>query len=139
MKKRNLTPVYITAATVFIILYIILAAHPLGKEYCFSPDWKINVNETNASINTNTSQDSIPLDEKLIHFKLGQTIGYFTKDGQIAFCKSFPAKASISDTYYSVYNSEAQNIPFYNSRGNQAGTINTSGFPFFEDDRIYVF
>ena len=139
MKKRNLTPVYITSAAVFIILYIILAAHPLGKEYCFSPDWKINVNanETNAPISD--ALDSIPLDEELLHFKLGQTIGYFTKDGEVALCKSFPSKASISDSYFSIYNSEAQNIQFYNSRGNQAGTISASGFPFFDDDRIYIF
>ena len=140
MKKRNLAPVYITDAIIFIVLYIILAAHPLGKEYCFSPDWKINVNAAdNESTSDEDSSNPIPLTEQILHFKLGQTIGYFTKDGKIALSKSFPAKASISDSYYSLYNSEAQDIPFYNSRGNKAGTINTSGFPFFEDDRIYIF
>lgn len=140
MKKRNLTPVYIIAAAVFIIIYIIFAAHPLGKEYNFSPDWKVNLNATDGTNNIeNNYSDDIPLTEKLLHFKLGQTIGYFTLDGKIAFIKSFPAKASISDSFFSLYNSEAQNTPFYNSRGNKAGTINTYGFPFFDDERIYVF
>ena len=139
MKKRNLTPVYITAAAIFIVLYIFLAAHPLGKEYCFSPDWKINVNAKSENPETEVSTEEIPLNEQLLHFKLGQTIGYFTKDGKIALSESFPAKASISDAYFSLYNSEAQNISFYNNRGHKAGIISSSGFPFFEEDRIFMF
>lgn len=131
MKKRKLTPFYITFAIVFIILYVFLAAHPLGKEYSFSPDWKININSSDIS--------TVSSSEKLLHFKLGQSIGYFTDDGNICLNKSFPAKAAISDSYYALYNSEAGNLPFYNNNGNQVGTIETSGFPMFDDDRIFVF
>ena len=86
----------------------------IGKEYSFSPDWKINVNATSENPEAAVPAEEIPLTEQLLHFKLGQTIGYFTKDGKIALSESFPAKASISDTYYSLYNSEAQDISFYN-------------------------
>lgn len=131
MKKRKLTPFYITFGIVFIILYVFLAAHPLGKEYSFSPDWKVYINSSNES--------NISFSDELLHFKLGQTIGYFTDDGKIGLNKSFPAKAAISDSYFALYNSESGDFPFYNNKGNQVGTIKTSGFPMFDDDRIFVF
>ena len=38
MKTKNHIGIYILLAFIFIILYIFLAAKPLGKEYHFSPE-----------------------------------------------------------------------------------------------------
>ena len=72
-----------------------MAAKPLGKEYQFTPEWR-------KSIATPTIK-SVPAGTNLISFKLGQSIGYFTEDGQITTFKSFPSKASISSEYYALY------------------------------------
>ncbi len=131
MKTKNHVHLYILLAFFFIIIYIILAAKPLGKEYHFTPQWR-------KSIASPTVKNPSP-DKKEIYFKLGQSIGYFTEDGQITTFKTFPAKASISSEYYALYNTEDSNIPFYDRSNQEAGILSVPGFPFFEEDRIFVF
>lgn len=130
MKTKKILPFLIVFAILFIILYIIFAAQPLSKEYTFSPDWIIDV--TSPEITADST-------EKPIYFKFGQSIGYFTKTGEVTLFKSFPVKAAISNDYYATYTTHAENIPFFDNKGNQQGIINTSGFPFFNDNRIYMF
>ena len=113
------------------IIYIILAAKPLTTEHSFSPVWKINT----ANPVIKRSEDS----KNLMHFHLGQTLGYFDENGNISLYKSFPAKVSISDSYYATYDSNAKKTPFYNNNGEEAGVIEASGYPYFVENQIYVF
>lgn len=129
MKTKKSRLILILTTVFFIILYIVLSVTPITKEYQFNPEWKISV--TSPIINKNT--------ENNMYFKLGQSIGYFDKDGQISNFVSYPSRSAISNSYYCTYNVDSHNIPFYTFDGNQAGTINEYGFPFFDDDRIYVF
>lgn len=131
MKKKSLISLSIFAAIIFTVLYILISSKPLTKEYQFTPVWKIN--SSNPSI-----KSALP-DEREIHFHLGQTIGYFTEAGNITMYSTFPAKVAISDYYYATYDTDASNIAFYNSKNELAGTIKSSGFPYFIDDLIYVF
>ncbi len=112
------------------IIYIILAAKPLNKEYSFTPVWKIST--ANPVTNENASKPKS-------YFKLGQTLGYFDEDGNISLYKTFPSKVSISDYYFATYNSEAENTEFFNSDGSKAGVIEACGFPYFSENLIYVF
>ena len=131
MKIKKLIPLYIIITIIFTFLYIIFATKPLAKEYQFTPVWKINT--------ANPAISEIDGDKKLMAFHLGQTLGYFSDDGKISLYKSFPDKTAISDNYYALYDSQSSHIPFYNNRGQEAGTIKASGYPFFKDDMIYVF
>ncbi len=112
------------------VIYIILTAKPLNKEYSFTPVWKIST--ANPVIKT---EDTKPQS----YFHLGQTLGYFDSDGNISFYKTFPSKVSISNKYFATYNSEADNTEFFNADGTKAGVIEASGFPYFSDDLVYVF
>lgn len=131
MKTKNHIGIYILLAFLFIILYIILAAKPLGKEYHFSPEWK-------KSITGPATPDNNP-SGSLIYYKLGQSIGYFTENGKITVAKTFPSKASISSDYFAMYNSQANNVVFYNNKDQEQGSLQIDGYPFFEEDRIFVF
>lgn len=131
MKTKSHLGIFIIIAFIFILLYIFLAAKPLGKEYQFSPEWK-------KSISTPAYQGDKKFTD-LIYFKLGKTIGYFTEDGTITVSKLFPSKASISSKYFAVYDSESQNIQFYDNTNIEKGVLEVAGYPFFEEDRIYVF
>lgn len=131
MKTKKHTGVYIFLAIFFILIYIIFAAKPLGKEYHFTPQWRKSI----ASPAVNTISDG----SKQIFFKLGQSIGYFTEDGQITSSKSFPSKAAISSDYYAIYNTEDTRIKFYKNNDMEAGSFEAPGFPFFEEDRIFLF
>ena len=131
MKQKRHIPLFILIAIIFIITYIILAAKPLAKEYNFTPEWKKSISNPTVKV--------ISPDTNKIYFKLGQSIGYFTEDGQITTFKTFPVKASISSHYYATYNTDAANIVFYNNKNEEQGIIQSEGYPFFEQDRIYVF
>lgn len=125
-KKKFGLPIIISL--IFILLYVIFAAKPLAKEYQITPEWKISI--SNPAISSS--------DKEQMYFHLGQTLGYFTEDGTITNFKSFPSKTSISDVYYTTYNSSCKNTPFYFANGELAGTIEHEGYPYFIDDLIFL-
>lgn len=130
MKQKKHVGLAIFLIILISIIYILLAAKPLNKEYSFTPVWKINT--ANPVITEST-------DKPQSYFHLGQTLGYFDKDGNILHYKTFPAKVSISNYYYATYNSEANNTEFFNTDGSSAGIIEAKGFPYFVDNLVYVF
>ncbi|MBO4534243.1 MAG: hypothetical protein J5726_11200 [Treponema sp.] len=129
MKTKKHIGLYILLAFFFILLYTFLAAKPLGKEYHFTPEWK-------KSIATPPVQKSIT---NPIYFKLGQTIGYFTSDGEITNSQTYPVKAAISSNYYALYDTLDSQTVFYDYTGKEKGTFEQAGYPFFEEDRIFIF
>ncbi|MCR4733464.1 MAG: hypothetical protein K5829_00450 [Treponema sp.] len=129
MKTKKTKSFPLVISIIIIILYIILAARPLAKEYSFSPVWKI---DTTAKMESIDSFTQIP-------FKLNQTLGYFSEDGKLLFVKPFPSKATISDFYYSIYNTSGDDISIYDRKGDLYSTIKASGFPYFENDNLFVF
>ena len=131
MKTKKSIAFYVFLSILFCIVYIFTAALPLGTEYQFEPVWKTDV----------SVQKVVPPapGDKPLYFVLGQTMGYFTKDGRITSFTTFPFKASISQAYYTQYTADSTSEVFYHADGTEAGTIVSSGFPYFDDDRIYVF
>lgn len=130
--KKKINPVpFILIALLFTLLYIIFAAKPLQKDYQFTPVWKINTSTPAVKDEDSTS--------KKYYFHLGQNAGYFTKDGKITYRKTFPAKISISDSYFAIYNTDATDIEFFTNEGEKAGVIKGAGYPFFVDDMIFRF
>ena len=130
MKQKRHIGLTIFLLILVSIIYIILAAKPLNKEYSFTPVWKISI--ANPVINQTGSKAQS-------YFHLGQTLGYFDQDGNISLFETFSSKVSISDYYYATYNSEADNTEFFNSDGSKAGVIEACGFPYFSDNLVYVF
>ena len=129
MESNKKLPLFIFAAILFFFLYIIFAAKPLPKEYQFQPVWKINITKQPSMLKENEQQ---------YYFRLGNNLGYFTDEGNITLYKSFPNMASISDTYFTIYDNYAKNITFYENTGSAKGVINFEGFPYIVDDMIYV-
>lgn len=125
-KKRNYLVPIIAG---FCVIYIIFALKPMTDEIKFSPEWTKDIYQV-------TENDG---DEELIPFKLAQNIGYFTKSGKIVSNISFPSKAAISATRYSTFVGDNTDADFYTPQGEKAGTIHISGFPYFDEDRIFVF
>ncbi|MBP5568673.1 MAG: WD40 repeat domain-containing protein [Treponema sp.] len=128
--KKSITIFAASAAVIFALLYIILGAIPLSKEYNYIPEWNLDL--------TTPVMESIPDEAQMIPFKLGQTVGYFTEEGGIALIKTFPQKASISESYFTTYNSDASQTDFFSCYGNKVGTIMDAGFPYLVNNRIYL-
>lgn len=129
MKAKKHIGLAIFLIIIISIIYIILAAKPLGKEYSFTPVW--NMSTANPVLKQTSKAQK--------YFHLGQTLGYFDDDGNISLYQTFPSKVSISDFYFATYTSEAKNTEFFKADGSKAGVIEASGFPYFVDDLIYVF
>lgn len=115
----------------FTLLYLLLAALPLGQEYHFEPEWETSI------LNPIESFDS----DSSFYFKLANKNGYFDEHGHITRLISVAPgeKASISESYYATYPLNAENTDFYDKNGNLAGTIKEAGFPFFQKDKIFLF
>ena len=131
-KKKNL----LIPLCIFIpVLYIILAARPLATELQFLPQWTID-----AATPTYDKND-IPEGafENAIPFKLAQTLGYFTPDGNILTTVTFPYKAALSPSHYALYGTNDKKIQVFNADGSKAGIIQHTGFPFFMEDKQYLF
>ncbi|MCR5125150.1 MAG: hypothetical protein K6B43_08160 [Treponema sp.] len=74
-----------------------------------------------------------------IPFKLGQLVGYFTKNGRMLSRVTFPFKASVSPSFYSVYETHSEKIEVHSPDGKKIAEINQTGFPYFADDKIFLF
>ncbi|MBQ7159846.1 MAG: WD40 repeat domain-containing protein [Treponema sp.] len=132
-KKRNfLIPLCISLS----IAYIILAARPLERELQFSPQWTIDATKVTQKKSTENASEQFA---EAIPFKLGQTLGYFTKDGDILNIATFPYKAAISEHAYALYGTNDKKIPFFSPDGTKSGEISRTGFPFFMGDNRYLF
>jgi hypothetical protein len=66
-------------------------------------------------------------------------MGYFTSGGELASLVSFPYHASISRFYQAEFLPNANKTEFFHSTGVRAGIIDEIGFPYFEDDRAFMF
>lgn len=131
MKTKKSIRFYTCLSILFCIIYIFIAVKPLGTEYQFTPEWKIDV----ASPNIKEQKE----DSSLLYFKLGQTMGYFTEDGDVTNYVTYPFKSSISDYYYTSYAANNKTTKFYTPNGTLVGTIDTIGFPMIDKNKIYVF
>lgn len=115
----------------FCLLYIVFAIKPIDKEYQLNPEWKIDV--ANPQITTN------PISEKKLYFKLGQSMGYFTPDGEVTRFISFPYKASINESGYVSYSENNSNATVFSPDGKELCTLKQSGFPYLSKNKIFIF
>ena len=119
-----------------VILYAIIASRPLSQEIQFIPVWTIDLESYIKS------ENEAPLPEdfnEAVSFKLGQTLGYFTKDGKILSYITFPYKATISDDFYALYGTSSEEIQIQSPSGTEIGKIQVTGFPYFSKDRKFIF
>ena len=82
MNNKVHSSFFVLTGLIFCVVYILVAVKPLGKEIQFVPEWKIDV--TNPSIAKDAES------EALLPFKLGQTLGYFTPEGEVTNFITFP-------------------------------------------------
>ncbi|MBR1912128.1 MAG: hypothetical protein IJ828_07205 [Treponema sp.] len=125
--KKLLKP--LAGLSLFCLIYIIISLKPLGHELHLTPDWAVTIDRVQEK------KDG----DILIPFRLGQTIGYFTEDGRVIQATPYPHNATISSSYYTTYGADNKETDIFNTDGDKVGTITVPGFPFFDEDRIFMF
>lgn len=131
MKKNTIITLNILFLFFLILIYLLFATKPLAKEYNFTPVWRISTSNP-------TIKESENIQNK-IYYHLGQTAGYFTENGDITLSQTFPSKIAISNSFFSTYQNDSTEIPFYDANNKLSGTFKVPGFPYFVDDLIYIF
>lgn len=130
--KKNLR-IIIIASLSFLLLYTFVAVRPLSKELQLTPQWTISILQSPA--------ERVESAESVLPFRLGQTMGYFTQDGQIALLESFPFHSTISSTYRTAYAPDSSRIPvhsFDSQKDEPDFYLEGAGFPYFSEDRMYI-
>lgn len=130
-KARFLIPV----CAVLVFFYVILAAKILPREIQFKPEWTIDIDTASVSSPENSSGSS----DSVIPFKLGQTLGYISKNGELVNRLSFSYKAAVSEKFYALYGTDSGQIDFFTPDGTKSGTIPLTGFPYFTESKKCIF
>lgn len=120
----------------FAVLYVIIASKPLYPEIQFLPVWTIDLEAYTKGENTDVTEEDY---ENAVSFKLGQNLGYFTKDGKILSYISFPYKATISNDSYTLYGTSSQQMEIKSPANKEIGKIVPTGFPYFTEDCKFLF
>lgn len=127
-KQKKILPACM--ASIFAALaYFFLCWTPLQTELRLTPEWTIDIDKTPDPA---TSEARIP-------FRLLNKAGYFTHSGKIALTKTIPYKAVFSQRYWALYSRDAENTPLYTPSGQEKCVIKGAGFPFIQEDRIFLF
>lgn len=128
IKKNSISFAIIIVLSV--IVYILLSVKPIKNNIQLEPVWTIDV--TKAPHDTRESN--------LFPFVLGGNVGYFTASGNVTTIKPIEEsqRVAISKEFYASYPNNAESISFYFPKGNTATVIERAGFPFFEEDRIFL-
>ncbi|MBQ9909585.1 MAG: hypothetical protein IJM48_07285 [Treponema sp.] len=131
-KLKIIAPICIALA----ILYIIIASKPLSPEIQFVPVWTLDLESyTKGEEITSTPEDFT----NAVSFKMGQNLGYFTPEGKLLSYITFPYKATVSDTSYTLYGTSSQEMQIFSPAGSESGKIKVTGFPYFMEDRKFIF
>ena len=131
MKINDTNFPLIPVLLIFILAYIFLAVRPLEKKLDLKPEWTISVSEQTAEPNGDS--------RKLFAFKTETAMGYYTPDGKIVSFIPLEKKSTISADFWTVYDRDAENTPFFTPQNVQSGTLDKAGFPFFTANGLFVF
>ncbi len=127
INKKNVP--FVGILILFSVLYVFFAIKPARNSLQFIPQWTIDIDV-----------DAIaPTNSQVFPFKLGQKIGYYTPDGAIASMHILEEKGVVSNHFYAPFSTNAEEIDFFTASGDKAGVIQNAGFPYFVDDRIFLF
>lgn len=138
MNFRENLHYFIIFGVVFLFLYIFVAIKSLTGEFNFKPEATVNLTEKTSA----TEQGN----QQFYPFRLEKWAGFLNQNGEVVLCKNISSKteenqslkATLTNSYWSIYTNNSEEIEVLNTKGEKHTTLNASGFPFFQDDRLYV-
>lgn len=119
-----------------VLFYVIIATRPLSPEIQFLPVWTIDLESYTKSENELPTAEDF---NQAVSFKLGQNLGYFTTDGKILSYITFPYKTTISNDAYTLFGTSSEEMQIISPAGTEIGKISVTGFPYFTEDRKFIF
>lgn len=137
MNYRDYLRYFVLFGILFILVYFVTAIKPLNKEFFIQTEKSIYLNDE-GHLKESSDSANISSDKKTYPFRLKDYAGYFTESGEILFAQKIPFKATLSDSLWAFYNNNSESIEIKTTDGSVISTINSAGFPFIQNDRIYL-
>ena len=129
MKARNKHLLQCLACLTIALAYFFLSYTPLQTELHLRPEWTCDILKT----------PEAAMQEALLPFRLGNKGGYFTHSGKVVTIADIPYKATFSKDFYALYSEDSKDIQVSRPNGSNAFMIYSPGFPFIQEDRVFVF
>jgi len=130
--KANLRYI-LTGSIIFLLVYLIVAAIPLGPDIYFAPIWTRTVSDSD--------QTALPgaFTGESEAFILGNRFGYFNPDGTILTSSTVNERITASGSAWAVYPQNARDTVVHFPDGTPKLTVAGSGFVHIDGDRTYLF
>ena len=127
--KRFLAAVVIL---LIIVLYILFFPVSIHKEIYLKPVWVQDVQSPRAA-------EAATTEGPMLSFTLGDHIyGYIDERGEFHYLNQSQYRVAISDRLFADYSRISDNVIFRKPNGHIHMNIESSGYPFFLRDRIYI-
>lgn len=133
--KGNLK--YLLAGSiVFLLVYLFLAAVPLGPDFYFEPSWVQQIT-IDPQPDEDTHRETFP--DTAVPFRLGSLFGYFTPDGTVLLSRESEERIAISRQGWTTYPHNAQQTTISFTDGSAGAVITDPGYVHLHKDRMYLF
>ncbi len=144
MKRNKVVNLLIVFGILFTCLYMIFAGINLKKELQLTPCWTVDFQKDLSSLQKDKTsvfqlKTAEEITEKQIPFKLSQNLGYFTPSGKVTAFQTFSFMASVSSDYWVIFYPDSKSQTIYKNDGQILCKIPCAGFPFIEQNKIFVF
>ncbi len=126
----------ITSSIVFLLIYMFVAAIPIGPDLYFEPGWTRDLTQPLDSPDTPLVSSDLSRPEAFI---LGSRFGYFAPDGRILRNETSNMRISVSPWAWAVYPQDARGTGINFTDGSPKMTISESGYVHLDDDRVFLF
>lgn len=128
--KRRL----VAAATVFVgIVYFLVCALPLRKEYVLVPAWARAVGPAPQAPAASPGREAA-----VYPFKLGARFGYFDSNGRVLFAQPAPYGVALAPDAFAAYDRLSEGFVVRSPSGEELAKVAAPGYPFFEAGRRFV-
>lgn len=130
--KGNLK-VIVSASILFLIIYLFVAAIPLGQDIYFQPVWTKDISASGSAEADAFASGPIKA------FSLGNRFGYFSPDGSILSSTETQNRISVSDFAWASYPQDAESTVVSRPDGSVKLTVPAAGFVHLDGERTYLF
>lgn len=128
--KKRLTAAIAVAAG---IVYFLVCARPLRKEYVLAPKWACDV------ASAPQAPGAVPAKGAAVFpFKLDGRFGYFDASGAILFAAPLPYGVALAKDAFASYDQLSEGFAVRSPAGAQLSRASIAGYPFFASARRFV-
>jgi hypothetical protein len=115
------------------IVYFVVCALPLRKEYVLAPVWARELDRA-----PQAAGSSLAPGATAYPFRLGGRFGYFDADGRLLFAEATPYGVALSRDAFAVYDRLAAGFSVRSPAGAEIARVAVPGYPFFGSGRLFV-